>query len=192
MLLSGITNAINLAQPILTGKLTCAEIPQHTYAVFLYYFICSNQYDDAKIYYDKLYSMVDGDVNFIALISTLLKFGAKWDTESGLICFANNAQLEVGHRDSSDAFHFCNGAYQLWNALACKNETICVQLPQNLPYYSSENSYRCADIAEYYKQRALSFADLLDARNGNNYYRLSVEQPDTAPDGWKLNPAFLT
>lgn len=187
----GIEEALTVARPILANRMTCAEVPQITYVSFLCYYICVQDESNARVFFEKVYDLISGDIDFLRNIFELLLYCRYWDHDKGIECFCENAANEAASHNAFDCFHFSLGAYHFWNALAKERETVSLNLPIPLACPHDESVYRCSELAAYYYRRALTFADRLDARNRTNFCRMALEDPLSAPEGLYINPIYL-
>lgn len=170
--------AEKLSEPLFERRVTCAEIPEETYAHWIDYLREHGDYGKARQYAKILYPMVQGRMEILHTIAAILRLYAVIDHHTACNIFRRELHLFLDCRNQWKRMLFAVGAYKLFSRM--EQREIVLLLPQSFPLFSSESTYDTGALRDYFYQEALAIAKRLDNRNGNDYYTalLAAEDPE--------------
>lgn len=140
------TKVLELAQPILSGEMTCSEIPHIVYRYIIPSLMKLGQIEEAKRKLDEAITLIESQIDeYIYLIPEL-------------------AQL---------AYRL--GLYQISADLLNNHRTALMDKLANNAYYALHYRIACGFFNEEAKQDAQELAKAFDERHGNQYYQTYLE-----------------
>jgi hypothetical protein len=170
--------AVQAAQPVLRGRLGCAEEPHRTLASVLRPLFHLGRLDEAKAYQRWGYRLV-GSANhfvvehaehlrFLVLIGDLAK--AKRLLERHL-----PSALEVVMAD--ERFEFLLAA-RLWTDRLASRGTrrLKIRVPEGLPAPDAEGKFDVTALGDWFTAQAQEIARRFDARNGTNAFQQQIDE----------------
>lgn len=172
--------AETLSQPIFSGELRCAEIPQRTYCAWIEYDIRHGDYIHARRFAKRLYPMVRNEMKMLYVSGVLLRLYAKIDRTTGVLIFRRELKNYMTCRDHSHRLSFASGAYHLFKEIS--NDSFTLVLPADFPLWNADNRYETAAMRDYFYAQAKELAERFDARNGNSAETALLEREDPAFD----------
>lgn len=164
------------ARDLFNRKMSCKEVPEFTYGIFLRYYnrkLCIGERDyerDAftccdqvvkSIRFRKIASDFSGDV---------LLYYSLTDSKKALDWFKQYWSCHESDRNPLSRLYFALGMTHFWKQLQAKESTYRMKLPSSFPLYREDGVYDLAKLREYYETEALSCARKLDERNGTSYF----------------------
>jgi hypothetical protein len=133
--------AVRLAGPMLDGELSCAEVPQRTYAHVLGPLARLGRVDEAERYHDVGYPAVAGNPTYLAEVGEHMAFlGAAGKPDRAAELYERHLPWALEAAGTSRAFYFYIGAIQ---AMGAQRRLV---------------------------EPASALAEAFDARNGNAYF----------------------
>jgi len=180
LLLGNTEKAKQISEPIFSGELNCAEIPQETYAFWIEHDIRTGEYGHARKFAKRLYPMVRGEAAMMREIGALMHLYAHVDRQIGVTIFRRELQNFVSCRNHYQRFCFANGAYQLFSRIQMDNFNII--LPESFPLYNARHKYSSAALRDYFYNEAKTLASGFDQRNGNSAFTDILEAKDPEYD----------
>lgn len=168
--------ALKKAKPILTGVLSCSEIPHVTYEELAHGYFRGKDIINAEKYARKSVRLMLRDYGEEAglLQSKSICFGilAFTDPRKALTVMKKCLPYTVNNKNGSDMFYFNQAAYYLCSQLKEHEvEKIRIRLPyRNEDIYQEDNIYSTSDLSEYFYDKAMELAEKFDQRNGNSIY----------------------
>lgn len=92
--------ALELAEPILSGELTCAEVPHTTYAPILFGMVALGRIEEATALLPKAAAMIESDPRFINQIAPLIEIAVRLDERETALSLARKHSHAI--LDSND------------------------------------------------------------------------------------------
>ena len=172
--------AEKLSEPLFSGELHCAEIPQNTYANWIDFDIRTGDYGHARKLAKRLYPMVRYETAMLREIGSLMHLYAHLDRQIGTTVFRQNLSKYMDSRNHYQRFRFAAGAYRLFKEI--RQEHFNLILPQEFPLYNDEHRYESAVLRDYFYEEAKTLAEKFDARNGNSGFMDFLNAEDPAYD----------
>ena len=164
------------ARDLFDRKLSCKEVPEFTYGIFLRYYngkLCKGERDyerDAHtccsqvinaIRFRKLAEGFSGDV---------LLYYSLTDSKKALDWFKQRWAGHESDRNPMSRLYFSLGAVHFWKKLQEKGSTYRMKLPSAFPLYREDGVYDLARLREHYETEALACIRKLDERNGTRCF----------------------
>ena len=165
-----------LSQPIFSGEIRCAEVPENTYEAWIRYDIEKGDYHHARGFAKKLYPMLRRRMDLLDQIGTLLRLYAVIDRHTGAQIFRRELRTYLDCRNHFTKMHFAAGAYKLFAAI--RMEHVSLVLPPDFALYSPGHGYETAALRDYFYQEAKQYAEAFDKRNGNTFQTDLLERTD--------------
>lgn len=171
-----IEKAFKVAEPILSGELSCPQVPLYTYINFAIYYFEAGDLGNAKKYIsmawrimNRNYGSVDSyafDKSFCMMIYSYI------DVKKAIQMFRRQLLLCSRNTCGRDIFYLDLSGYHVFMQLeAAGQETIHFHLPfKDADIYNDENFYNVSELKDFFYQRAKSTADKFDARNSNTHF----------------------
>ena len=169
--------ALARASLILRGRLSCAEVPQRTYAQVLLPLLRLGRVDEAMSFHLKGYRQIAGNpggflnhialhMNFLALTGNLAK--AVKLLEKHLPAALENPSL--GKR-----FDFYLSCRQVLDLLLGEDKkAVKLRLPSAFPLYESGGNYLIGNLLGWFANQTQDLAKRFDKRNGNTFFSQKI------------------
>jgi len=192
--------ALAVAKPILSGKVTCAEVPHLTLGILVRPLIRLGRMDDCQKISNKGYKLTYDNNEFISAVSEHLLFATRTNQiVKALRMFTRHAAWAVDTGLPLRRFQFDSIASAFLEKLARKgvpkkSETdesretrkrmapAKLVLPSNHPCYRDDDQYDPRELAKWYRNEAESLADQFNKRNGNDYFTRWLEETHDLAD----------
>ncbi len=152
-------------EKIFSGELHCGEVPETTYDAKIAYDIRTQDFGDARKLAKRQYPMIQGRMEMLCEIGTLLRLYSIIDRQTGMTIFRKELRNYLECRNHWERLHFSMGAYRLFEQM--QRESLTVILPQDFPLWNSEHHYETKALRDYFYTEAKTLAEKFDARNGN-------------------------
>jgi hypothetical protein len=164
--------ALEAAEPILRGRLRCAEVPQVTYGRLLLPLLRLQRVDEAARMHQTGYRLIAKNAKLLSTASEHLVFLTLTDN------FAQGAKIFQKHLASAleipnliDRFLFFLGSQFLMERLAeAKTPSLKLRLPKTFPLFQDKGRYEVAEMHGWLAQEAKALATRFDQRNENDYF----------------------
>ena len=164
-----VEDALEAAQPILSGRMGCAEIPHATLAMILLPLLELDRAEQAIRYHLRGYRLVRGNREFVGSQAEHLEFlGLTGNHSRADRLLEEHLGLAMSVTDLDQRFRFLNAAAAHY---AAREGELELALPPWLECYRAEGRYPVAELAAWLEQEAGALADRFDARNGNSLFR---------------------
>ena len=179
--------ALEIARPILEGKLTCALIPQNTLGNVIRPLMRQGRIDDAVKFAEKGYRLTSKNEEHLCEVSEFL-----------LVAIHTNALVRAKRIFSKHAIWAlktgCHSPRLRFNSVASAflkkldqgklretssegsetkkrkaTSSVRLQLPSEHPLYRPDAKYDISELAAWYQNEAQNLAQQFDQRNGNRY-----------------------
>ncbi len=164
--------ALEVARPILTGRLSCAEVPQTTYAAVLEPLVKLGRLEEANQYHSAGYRKIAGDREFLHDVGLHLQYLARQQKDQKAIrLLEQHVPICLQANDPLSQFHFWRAAYGFMRTLDERRpRSKKMLLPEKLDGFRDDHRYRPAELAVVFERNARTLAEAFDARNGNRHY----------------------
>jgi tetratricopeptide (TPR) repeat protein len=166
--------ALEAAQPILSGAMSCAEVPHITLSYLLLPMLELQSEQDARKTHNRGYRLIKGKRDFIETVGRHMSFLARTDVKKGIELFEHHLAMALDHEDPFHKLVFHLYSAQLLQKLASNGSKYRPRLPMSFLVSNEEMSL--AHLADHFAQLALSAAQQYDTRNGNSYYMEWAEE----------------
>ncbi len=170
-------DALRIAAPVLDGSKRCGEVPHVTYGALTKYFLYKKQLSEA-LYYGKLCERYTcNEPEFLAESGYLLELYSMVNPSEGWKIFKRNTENFVRSKNPMLRMTFARGAYRLLQCVAKETEFSNNFMLRCLPIEQTAEGYRIKDLIDYFYDFAKQQSELLDRRNGTDYYMRLLETP---------------
>lgn len=96
---------------------------------------------------------------------------------AGLRCFEAALPVAMSQPDLLSRFHFFEHAVVLFDRVAAvRDNKSRLRIPSEIAWHSPDGLYEPAAVRAWLETEARTAADRFDSRNGNNYFRQSLEE----------------
>lgn len=177
--------ALKAAEPIFSGKRTCAEVPHVTYGAFMDYYARHGEYDKAMAYAEKMYRLISDNPSFLVQVGQFMELLSVMDNSRGAIVLRQHMKQAAGCKNPYMRMRFWIGAYRVAASIAKEDEgRIRIILPKNglpaelrdiLPEQPENHIYDAAVLADMFKNAAEAIADKFDERNNSDRFRSLID-----------------
>jgi len=166
--------ALQKAQPILQGKLSCAHVPHSTHAKLLEPLVRLGRVDDAMGHHATGYPMIQGDVDFLPQHGQHLSFLAlTGNLERARELYERHVDWALRSNELDDRFTFLTHALVWLRQLqqhGVSRERLA--LPSHHPLRQpGESDYDVTALLAWHEREAKALADRFDQRNGTTAFR---------------------
>jgi hypothetical protein len=170
--------ALQSAEPILRGTMTCGEVPHLTYAQLLLPLLHLDKLDEALEYHRLGYALVKENANFLGEVATHLIFKVLInDLNGGIKVFERHLRLALERHSPLRRFQFFRSVVFLMRLLAkSPRHQRKLRLPESFPLHNANGTYNVAELGEWFDHEARSLAGQFDARNGNSYWTNHLDE----------------
>lgn len=184
--------ALLRAEPILSGWLSCKDVPRSTYEVLLFPTLEMGRLEDSANFYRKARRLLKVNGGHIAFASELIEFTSVTDNfERARRIVDRFLPLALVSPDPRVRFDF-HRAMRIYLARAAQLElpTVKLPLPKTQPGYRPDRVYPLADATSWNETKLDDLVSAFNKRNGNEYFSgLKVDR-----DEWleKITPLDLS
>ena len=172
--------AKKLSEPIFSGEIHCADVPECTYGSWIRYDLKTGDYAHARTAAKRLYPLLRNRMDLLDEIGTLLLFYAETDRTLGINIFRKELHNYLSCRNHRMKFAFAAGAYHLFRSM--ESPELHMVLPQDFPLFSAEHCYQTAALRDFFRSEARPLAEAFDRRNGNSAMSDRLEETYPAYD----------
>ncbi|GIO87803.1 hypothetical protein J25TS5_47350 [Paenibacillus faecis] len=162
------------AQKILSGRLSCAEVPHLTYPKLLLPLYRTGKRQEAADLERKSYRLIKGNRDFLFAAGQQIVYLSQADPFRGLEVYEAFAPLSVNHENPLFRLGFDGSAAALFKRLARERVKFDIRLPAYITDTAASSDVSL--LSEIYAERALTAAGKFDTRNGNRYYTDYVQR----------------
>ncbi len=173
---------LQVAAPILAGRLQCAEIPHKTLAKILVPLLRLQRLDDAQKYHAKGYRKVARDREFLPeLAEHLLFLVHASDFDNACKLFREHYEISQAASDLNGRFRFQLAGWMLLENLDKSGKRASLaSLPANATSEFDENADLFDSLRAKLQGETKNLAQRFNTRNGNAYYTQQIV------DAWHL------
>jgi hypothetical protein len=172
--------ALDAAQPLLSGRMSCAEVPHFTFARVLEPLLHLQRYDEAVDYHQRGYKMVKSNQDFLVAVSHHLAFLAySHNLGSAISLFERHLPWALATADMERRFEFYVSSLPLLERLKERGDDfIKVRVPQEFAVQGSGEGLERAKLEAYIKTELADLAKQFDSRNKTDAFakRLEVDR----------------
>lgn len=165
-----IEKAYKKAEPILSGKLSCPQVPLFTYINFAIYYFREGNLESTKIFLEKAWRIMNR--NYGSSSANTFDKGfciimyAYIDVKKAVQIFRRQFLLCGSNSCGIDNFYLFLGGYHTFKQLEIAGEE---KVGFTLP--SDEKSiYKVSELKQYFYDKTKQVADRFDERNGNSHF----------------------
>lgn len=161
--------SLELAEPILSGDMSCSSVPETTYGRVLIPLIHLDRMDDARGYFELGYPLVSGNPDYIPTIARHLLFMVRdGQLDQAVTCVEQHlpAVSKLAMLDNRMDL-YCT-ASALFEKLAAERDEVSLRLPEDLEIARADGKYRAAELTDWFYAQSAAMAAKFDARNGNS------------------------
>lgn len=163
--------AIQFAQPILSGEKKCESVPKSTYFKVALAFVKTGQMDEAALYFEKAVQLLkDERIELDSHRRSIcyLVYTGQW--ERALAIFEQHFPKTLDTLLKSDVFHFYSAGVLLFRYIARTQHQVNMRIPDNPFLYQSDGSYNVPEVVQLLDTAVQEIAAQFDNRNENDYY----------------------
>ena len=169
--------ALEKAQPILRGRLSCAEVPQRTYAKVLLPLLRLGRAEEAMSFHLKGYRMIANNAGgFIYHIGLHMNFLMLTGNQAKAVKLLEKhlpVALETPSLGKRFEFYLsCRLVLDM--LLAEQKKALKLRLPSTFPLYDSKGNYLISNLAAWFAGQTEELAKRFDKRNGNAYFSQKI------------------
>lgn len=164
--------AVQAAEPILAGKMSCTVVPESTYGYLVRPLLRLGRLEEALELYRKCYRKISRNPHYIDDIALhMLTLIAADDMRKVARLFEKHLPWSVKTPNLDDRFEFYNSSTLFLEKLAQQSRRKRkLNLPSQLPCDEPESKYAPAELANWFAYETQQLADQFNRRNGNEYY----------------------
>ncbi len=194
-----IEDVVKKAQPLIEGKLTCAEQPHAAFAHIAEYYLENGDLENADRFANKSYHLINRDFADQSVLTPdkvkCLVVYAHSDINKGIkIMKKLLAQIDE-NSNPNDIFEIYRGIYYFMLQLEKKGAAnIRVRLPfRDEDFINEDNVYAITDLKEIFYKKGKELADKFDERNGSKEFtRVLEKEYDVDESSFERKPEKLT
>jgi hypothetical protein len=173
--------ALELAEPIVRGRLRCAEVPHMTLARLLLPLWRMRLRESAKACHRYGYPLVADNRDFVEQAGMHLRFLVLSDNLArGVAVFEKHLGWALELMEMRNHFEFLLAARLLLDRLAETGQaTLALRLPRSFPLHREDSTYETAALLAWFTESARELAARFDARNGNDGHGSRLKEMET-------------
>ena len=164
--------ALKLAQPILSGRLSCEEVPQLTYGTLMRSLLREGKLDKCEQMLEKGYRQLVKNPDFLAELSEHQLYLIRQGRFVKAVNTFEKCMPWASVSPNLDARYqfYWAGALLIRSLAASGKSERKLRLPPKLPCYRQQSQYDLGELADWLEQEAGAIAEQFNRRNGNTYY----------------------
>jgi hypothetical protein len=182
--------AIQLARPLLTGKISCHSVPQRTYADIIIAELSRNRIAAAGKAFAVGYPQVAGNPDYLSTIGWHLCYLTRVaDVPRGLRLIERHLPWASQTNNPNERMNFYSRTATFFERLGGERpKPRKVRIPDTLAIHNDDDRYAPEQLARWFHEEAAKIAARFDARNGNGHITwdmadtralaLGLERPD--------------
>ncbi len=158
-----------LMEPILKGRMRCAEIPHTTFGDILNPLVRLGRAAEAMEFHRQGYRMVSRNHEFTRTIADHIAFlGVTENHVRGVKLLEKHLEWMLRSPHDDDAFFFADAARFLLERV--KRKSLTLRLPKAFEGYRRGGTYEIGALRDWFAARATAIAAKFNARNGNDFF----------------------
>ncbi|MFX3650989.1 MAG: hypothetical protein ACE3K2_04215 [Paenibacillus sp.] len=160
---------LEAAQPILKGRMSCAEIPHLTLSEILMPLYRLGRTAEADKHQAKGYRLIKGENDFVQSFSEQMEYLTLTNPAKGIDILEETLMLAADHEDAYAKMMYYAKAAPLLRRWAedKESEGYRLRLPASFPYEGEPGDL--LKLADYFAEHAQTVAAKFDQRNGNRH-----------------------
>ncbi|MDB5352886.1 MAG: hypothetical protein JWN86_4133 [Planctomycetota bacterium] len=166
--------AVEVAGPILSGRMTCAEVPKLTYNRVMLPLVRLGRVADAMLLHQKGHRIIARKPMFVEDAAHHIKFLAVTDNLArALSLFETHLPWPRDPLASGrfDRFEFSLAArFLMERATAQADSPLALRLPKEFPLFQDSGRYDPAPLAAFFDSESIRLASVFDARNETAHF----------------------
>lgn len=164
--------ALRAAEPLITGRMGCSEIPEITYGTILQPLFQLDRLEEAMDTHLKGYRLVARNPEFIDTVAEHLRFLVMTGNNArALQLIAKHLPIALANPSLLKRLRFYFASLLAFAALEANGkESVKLRLPPGLPFSHPEGIYPVVELRRKFETIARNLATEFDTRNGNAYY----------------------
>ncbi len=166
--------ALEVIEPVFSGRLYCAEVPETTYSNLSVYYFDHGKLNDAVKYATKSYRLIRNqsapESDFFNSLSDTAMIIAYREPQKALKMLRDLLPAAAVSHNAKGCFVFFRAAYHVMLNLDKEGyHHVRMKLPfKEDSIYQPDNQYQISDLKDYFFEKAAFYAQKLDRRNGNS------------------------
>ena len=164
--------ALKLAAPVMSGRMSCSEVPEFTNGHIVKSQLRLGKIDEATERQVAGYRGVTGDRKYLGTIGDLLLVVIRnRDFDSGINWIRRHLPWSAETASGELKFRFFSSVTLFFEALAAESpEPKKLRIPKQFGCYRPDEQYDPALLADWFAAETRQLADQFNARNGNDRY----------------------
>jgi hypothetical protein len=164
--------AVEYANPIFTGRMSCAEIPQKTYATVMPALIKLGRLREASEYHEKGYRLIRKNPVYLADIAGHLLYLTHVDSfVKGLNMVERHLPWAIDSSNKYWQFELFSTASLLVEVMSQETaKPKKLKLPQELSCYREDATYELPEVAKCLSEKTSEIKAIFNERNGNDHF----------------------
>ena len=164
--------ALNSAAPILSGEMSCGEVPEFTNAHVTRTYLRTGDLNAAKKLHKKAYKRVTGERKYLGTIGDLMLTPVRdRNFRQGVNMFTKHFPAALDTASTELRFRFLSASALLMESLAAvKPKPRKMRLPTYFEGHRKDDQYDPAELANWLQQQAEMMAGQFNQRNQNRTY----------------------
>jgi hypothetical protein len=165
------------AEELINSGLSCAKVPDSTFADALLSLLQVGRGEDAMRYHKKGYPLIRRNAGDLWHWSEHMAFLALTGNHARAVKLleAHLPAVESSH-DPLGSLAFFRNMLIVVEELAERKETMKLRLPAESPFASADGEYVLSELANQVRKRALEMSRQFDRRNGNQHHEGLVDK----------------
>jgi hypothetical protein len=182
--------AVELARPLLEGRLRCSTVPQRTYARTLLPHLRLGRTSEAARYHLQGLRLITAGRDWVQEYADHILFLAlTGNLERATSLFARHFRFALKAVNQKDKFHYMRVSWFLFLRLqSAGRATLKLRLPRKFPAYERSGVYEPARLAAWLEAETRAIAARFDQRNGNDHYTQLAAEVATLDQLVTLHP----
>ena len=170
--LGRLEDAFEYAEPILSGRKRCAEVPHLTYAVLLLPALRLNKLAEAQEFHRLGYQRIAQNPNFVKEHGIhIVYLSVIGNLKRAVILLERHLPMALKSSIPLNQLHFYAACHLLTQQLICAGRhSIKARLPQDFALWQADGCYDLDGLQAWFNQQAIALAEQFDQRNRNTYY----------------------
>ena len=194
-----IDDVIKKAQPLIEGKLTCAEQPHAAFAHIAEYYLENGDLENADKFANRSYHLINRDFGEQSVLTPdkvkcLLVFSHS-DINKGIKIIKKLLSQIDEKSNPNDIFEIYRGIHYFMLQLEKKDASeIRIRLPfRDEDFIKDDNVYAISELKEIFYDKAKEIADKFDERDGSSEFaRVLDKEYDVDESSFERKPEKLT
>ncbi|OMF14446.1 hypothetical protein BK131_13420 [Paenibacillus amylolyticus] len=158
---------LEMAKPILKGRMSCAEIPHLTLSEILMPLYRLGRTAEADKHQQKGYRLIKGQNDFVRSFAEQMDYLARTNPAKGIDVLEESLVFAMANEDPFAKMLFYARTAPLLRRWADETPEYRLRLPASFPYEGDPGDLR--KLADYFAGYAQTAADKYDQRNGNRH-----------------------